>query len=444
MQKINTKKITTITDVTNITNAITAINLIILALFLNFIGSIVASAFELASMRPVTIAIIVRNQEHYLPFFFKCIESQTWPKAKTYLYIKTFNNSDDTVDILDGWYTKLHIDNEYEKISFDYSSYSKKLSKDPTSYQNIDAIIKAKNEALRWAKERHSDCLLIDCNSYIMPNTLENLVKLNAKIAAPMLDTNSNSSNFKVPDEDINGHEYAHSNAILNRETKGLIKVPITNGVVFIKKELIGKIEYLPISSTIYQYVRGLHQALDNSQIFGIQAVAKNESELINNVIETLIKLVNSKSANEIDKGFVQNFLSTHLLSLTDSNKYILAQIKNKLNNPKSKVIITKNMLFDDIYIDDSELLDTDTNVHENLLNYDSGLDDQNGGNYYIGNIANNGESICEIKSAPIDIGLMLTEIDNIDVESDTALAKLDAALIKDPDFFKTINGTDY
>ena len=55
------------------------------------------------SASAVTIAILAKNKGHSLPLYLKCILDQTFPKDKTYIYIRTNNNTDDTVQILKEW-----------------------------------------------------------------------------------------------------------------------------------------------------------------------------------------------------------------------------------------------------------------------------------------------------------------------------------------------------
>src|SRR5690349_2825571 len=65
----------------------------------------------------VTIAILAKDKAHTLPLYLSCIENQTWPKDKTYLYIRTNNNNDETAVILKQWIDQ--VKDYYAKIYFD-------------------------------------------------------------------------------------------------------------------------------------------------------------------------------------------------------------------------------------------------------------------------------------------------------------------------------------
>ena len=55
----------------------------------------------------VTIAILAKDKAHTLPLYLSCLEQQTWPANQTYLYIRTNNNNDDTVQILRDWIARM-------------------------------------------------------------------------------------------------------------------------------------------------------------------------------------------------------------------------------------------------------------------------------------------------------------------------------------------------
>ena len=42
----------------------------------------------------VLIAVLVRNKEHVLPFFFGCLENLSYPKDKISFYIRSDHNAD--------------------------------------------------------------------------------------------------------------------------------------------------------------------------------------------------------------------------------------------------------------------------------------------------------------------------------------------------------------
>jgi len=51
----------------------------------------------------VVIAILCKTKAHVLPEYLQCLEQQTYPKALCHLYVRTNNNSDATLEILQRW-----------------------------------------------------------------------------------------------------------------------------------------------------------------------------------------------------------------------------------------------------------------------------------------------------------------------------------------------------
>ena len=77
--------------------------IVILIFFSTHCSSIVQASVKNDSSEYVTIAILAKDKAHTLPLYLKCLERQTWPASNTYLYIRTNNNNDETVQILRDW-----------------------------------------------------------------------------------------------------------------------------------------------------------------------------------------------------------------------------------------------------------------------------------------------------------------------------------------------------
>ena len=67
----------------------------------------------------ITVVILAKDKAHVLPFYLKCIESQTYPASKINLYIRTNNNNDHTASILKSWVEKVRT--RYHEIYLDDS-----------------------------------------------------------------------------------------------------------------------------------------------------------------------------------------------------------------------------------------------------------------------------------------------------------------------------------
>ena len=87
---------------------------LMLILMLLYVSFGIQASIKNDSSEFVTIAILAKDKAHTLPAYLKCIERQTWPADKTYLYIRTNNNNDETVQILHDWVAR--VGERYSKI----------------------------------------------------------------------------------------------------------------------------------------------------------------------------------------------------------------------------------------------------------------------------------------------------------------------------------------
>src|SRR5688500_19338214 len=91
----------------------------IMKMYMKVVIILFCISFIHASNDCITIAILAKYKAHTLPLYLECIEQQTWPKDKTYLYIRTNNNNDNTAQILKNWIKR--VQGVYAKIYFDDS-----------------------------------------------------------------------------------------------------------------------------------------------------------------------------------------------------------------------------------------------------------------------------------------------------------------------------------
>lgn len=73
----------------------------------------------------ILVAILVKDMEHYLPFYLQCLYNQDYDKKKLHLWIRTNNNKTEVpVKILERWIEKYG--KEYAKIIYDKSDVKEK------------------------------------------------------------------------------------------------------------------------------------------------------------------------------------------------------------------------------------------------------------------------------------------------------------------------------
>jgi SAM-dependent methyltransferase len=238
----------------------------------------------------VTIAILAKDKAHVLPLYLDCIEKQTWPKEKTHLYIRTNDNSDETDSLLQNWVKE--VGHSYAKIYYDDSSVNEELKAfrehewNATRFQILGAI---RQESVDWARSHNSHYFVADCDNFIHPETVENLVETALPIVAPFLKTIGPSfySNFHA-DIDANGY-FAQSKLyqdVFGQVVKGLIEVPVVHCTYLIRHNMLDKIQYND-GSDRYEYVifsdnarrKSIPQYLDNRKVYGRVTFAESAEE---------------------------------------------------------------------------------------------------------------------------------------------------------------------
>lgn len=238
----------------------------------------------------VTIAILAKDKAHTLPLYLSCIEQQTWPTNKTYLYIRTNNNNDDTSNILRRWVEKVQA--RYASVYFDDTDVAEPVQKYGQHEWNearFKILGKIRQESVSWAHAHKSHYFVVDCDNFIKPHTLKALVKTNLNIVAPFLRTSNNLYSNYHADIDTNGY-YKDSPlyyTILDQKIKGLIDVPVVHCTYLIRYDVLDKISY-DDDSYRYEYVifsdsarkNSIPQYIDTREVYGHITFAENESQL--------------------------------------------------------------------------------------------------------------------------------------------------------------------
>lgn len=241
--------------------------------------------------RPVTIAILAKDKESTLHLFLECLKHQTFPKDNIYLYIRTNNNTDNTVQILKDWIAQEG--NQYRGIYFDDSDVPERVQDYKQHEWNITrfkVLGKIRQDSIDWARAHDSHYFVIDCDNFILPNTLEALLSVHLPIVAPLLYSNNAYSNFHSA-IDQNGYHIPCPMylPILNREIKGLIELPVVHCTYLIRYEYLHLMTY-DDESYRYEYVifsdnarkKGIPQYLDTRQVYGNLTLCENSLELVN------------------------------------------------------------------------------------------------------------------------------------------------------------------
>ena len=240
----------------------------------------------------VTIAILAKEKAHTLELYLECIEAQTWPKDQTYLYIRTNNNNDNTADILRDWVEKVR--NQYLDIFFDDTNLPiplEKYAQHEWNCERFKALGKIRQESIDWAISKGSHYFVADCDNFIIPCTLEQLMLTNLPIVAPLLNSNCAYSNFH---DAIDENGYLQKDAcfylpLVNRSIKGLVEVPVVHCTYLIRNPYLPFMSY-DDESYRYEYVifsdtarkNNIPQYLDTRLSYGYLSMAETKEQFNN------------------------------------------------------------------------------------------------------------------------------------------------------------------
>jgi hypothetical protein len=240
----------------------------------------------------VTIAILVKDKAHTLPEYLACIEKQTWPKDKTNIYIRTNNNTDNSVEILKAWVER--VKDQYLEVHFDCSDVPEQVQQYKQHEWNsirFKVLGKIRQDSVQWAAERDTHYFVADCDNFIKPHTIQAMLDTQLPVVAPFLtrDFDTAYSNYH---SHIDGNGYFDGNPmyyqIFYQEVKGLIAVAVVHCTYLIRSEYLKAVCY-DDESYRYEYVifsdclrkAGVQQYLDNREIYGRITMAEDRQTFV-------------------------------------------------------------------------------------------------------------------------------------------------------------------
>lgn len=238
----------------------------------------------------VTIAILAKDKAHCLPLFLECIEKQTFDKNKTYLYVRTNNNNDNTAQILRDWVKKVR--DLYLDIYFDDSDVVERVEDfKPHEWNAIrfKVLGEIRNNSLAWAYQKKSNYFVIDCDNFILPHTLEAISSVNLPIVAPLLVHGTTLySNYHAAIDDWGYYKDSpYYLPLLGREIRGLVEVPVVHCTYFIRCAFLpfvtyddqtGRYEYVIFSDSARK--QNIPQYLDTRDVYGYISSADTATDL--------------------------------------------------------------------------------------------------------------------------------------------------------------------
>jgi len=202
-------------------------------LLLIFLGLPLVSGF--IKQPSIFISILVRNKEHTLPYFLTLLEKQSYPKSRIILYLRSDNNQDDTIEVLETWLSSVGPKHEYHDIIKDFRECETDdcdLSPVGWSDTRFEYIMSLRQKSLEMARFSLADFYMsLDADVFLTnERTIEDLVSKDLLIVAPMLSSIGLYSNFWGGMSDTFYYERTEDyKKILEYKMVGCFQVPMVH-----------------------------------------------------------------------------------------------------------------------------------------------------------------------------------------------------------------------
>ncbi|KAK0177237.1 hypothetical protein PV328_001313 [Microctonus aethiopoides] len=212
---------------------------LVLCLFILIKLNVFVISNESVKKPTIVISILIRNKAHTLPYFLTLFEQLEYPKNRICLWIRSDNNVDNSIEILNVW---------LNEQKFNYHSVNVVTDNESKSNENEESIadwttnrfihvINLREEALNFGRNIWADYLfMVDADVFLTnPKTLELLISKNETLVAPMLKSDGMYSNYWAGMTSEYYYERTDTYIpILNREKIGCHPVPMIHSAVLI------------------------------------------------------------------------------------------------------------------------------------------------------------------------------------------------------------------
>jgi tetratricopeptide (TPR) repeat protein len=238
---------------------------------------------KIVENKTVLFSILARNKEHVLDRYLSCLEQLDYDKKNMVLYINTNNNSDKTEEILKTWVEKHGA--EYRDVIFSSHTVDGLGSHRPHEWssERFHVLGRIRNESLSMAKVKGCDYyFVVDCDNFITPCTLKELIAKDKPIIAPMLrpipeKDDLYSNYFSAVNEEGYWQDHPDYLKIFKKEMVGTFEAPVVHCTYLIKNEWLDYLTYVD-GSDDYEFVifsksareNGVKQYICNEQDFGV------------------------------------------------------------------------------------------------------------------------------------------------------------------------------
>lgn len=145
----------------------------------------------------------------------------------------------------------------------------------------MKVLARIRQELVEWARTKGTHYFVVDCDNFIVPETLDMLLNTRLPVIGPLLRSGDQSvafySNYHyVTDENGYYKNLPLYIEVLTQNVKGLIEVEVIHCTYLIRNEVLdsiiyndgsGRYEYVIFSDTLRK--KGIPQYIDNRRCYG-------------------------------------------------------------------------------------------------------------------------------------------------------------------------------
>lgn len=239
--------------------------------------------------KTILLAILARNKAHTLPRYLACLDHFDYDKKLITVYVNTNNNTDNTLEILTDWIKKntpLYKEIVFENVDVEnVDQNTNEVQPHVWGAKRLKLLGSIRNKSMQMAKKHQCDFyFVIDCDNFILPHTLRELVKKDKPIIAPMLRSMPRKNHHTNFFADMHPLGYWQDDQdeqkILRNFVQGTFKVPVVHCTYLINTKHIDKLNYVDAIGS-HEFIvfsnsaraNGIDQYICNEKEFGTMYV---------------------------------------------------------------------------------------------------------------------------------------------------------------------------
>lgn len=231
----------------------------------------------------ILVAILAKQKAAVLPLYLRCIYELDYRKDRIILWVRTNNNTDATAAILSNWLMAVRA--EYADVFYDDSDVPERVQ-DMGVHEwgelRYRVLSRLRQESLNATLDQRCDYYFVaDCDNWIRPETLRELVKLDLPIVAPLLRHSDGLRAYSNLHYDVDANGYYRDTPtyhdVVWQHIRGVIEVGVVHCTYLVRADVIPRLTYDDGSRRWDEYVvfahsarrAGVPQYFDNRRVYG-------------------------------------------------------------------------------------------------------------------------------------------------------------------------------